>query len=239
MPFVKTLALFSFFILASSAFSQEKNFFTGVGYIQPQDYRKDNEVNPLPFGISLVPVIGYDSKKLRIYGPFISYALMTGAIGLNLNLRAAGDNYEAYDLNPRKVAVNGGASLRLYFLTLGYSSDLSNTYDGNIFTVSLGHRFVLFDRLMLMPSISRQYVNSGFTQYYYGVKADESAQIEEYSIDKAVNDIYSLNTVYVLSEIKSLALNFTHKKFDNEIAKSPTIALSSYNTVGFFYNYKF
>lgn len=229
-----TITLFTVFSNTALA-----DWTTGLGYIQPQDYRKDNEINPLPFGLSFVPVLSYRGERLTFYGPFLRYALIKGAIALNLNFNVIGDNYEAYEVERRKTGWNAGASLRLYFLTLSYGSDISKTYNGNVFIASVGHRFSLLnDRLFVIPTISKQYVSKSFTNYYYGVSADEVGEFEEYSLENAVNDIYGLRMSYALNATESISLNFNYKVFDNEIYNSPTIALRQYNTLSIFYNYK-
>lgn len=239
MNIKRLLLLGILFISFSGQAMAEGFFFTGLGYIQPQNYRKDNEVNPLPFGLSVFPIIAYQSRSLRVYGPFVSYALLSGPIGFNINVRVAGDNYEAHNLEPRKTGVNAGASLRLLYLTLGYGSDVSGRYRGNMLSVSLGNRFVFGNgKLALIPRVARQFVNKSFTNYYYGVSEDEVGEFSEYSLNEAANTIYALNANYNLNEREFLTLNSSYKIFDPVIADSPTVALSQYTTWSIFYNYK-
>lgn len=229
---------FVFFGFVSCEAKAEGKFITGIGYIAPQEYRKDNEINPLPFGLSVVPMIAYRSKKLRVSGPNASYALKNGSIGLRLNLNMTGDRYEAYELDRRGTAVNGGVSLRLMNIILKYSSDISRVYNGNVFGISLVHRFSLGANLSLAPRITKEYLGKAFTRYYFGVEASETGQFPEYAPKEAVNDIYGMVLNYKLSLNSSLASSYSYKVFDNEIYKSPTISRSSYSTWAFFYNYE-
>ena len=216
----------------------QANLVTGIGYISPEEYRTDNEINPLPLGLSFVPMIAYHSERLRIYGPNISYNLLRGSIGFDLKINVVGDRYQAYEVEKRDTAINGGASIRLFFLSIHYGSDIARTYNGNMMAVSLVHRFKFGEKLTIIPRFSKEYLNKSFTRYYYGVRDNETGEFRAYTLNEAVNDIYALNSSLKLDEQSSIALSYAYKKFDNEIFKSPTIALKGYSTWSLFWNFK-
>lgn len=229
--------LFLFAFVNSVNLYAESNFISGIGYIKPDQYRKDNDVNPLPLGLSVVPMIAYQSKTLKVFGPNIRYTLLNGMYGAELKMNVAGDRYESHDLELRNTTINAGASVRFMFLSLDYESDIGHTYNGNLYRLTLAKPFI-FGSFMFIPRIAKEYVNEGFTRYYYGVKADEAGYYSEYSLNTAVNEIYSIMLNYRMNKKTSIAFNLTHKVFDKVIAKSPTIDLDRYNTVSLFWNYK-
>lgn len=231
---IKALLIIFIYSLSSSTFAK---FSYGLGYIKPDLYRKDNNVNPLPLGLGVVPVITYRSERLRIFGPNIRYSLIKGMWGFDLKMNVTGDRYEAYDLKDRDTGINAGASFRFIFLSLDYESDIFKTYNGNLFRVTLAKPFHFFKRFMFLPRLGKEYLNSSFTNYYYGVAENESLTIPTYSLDTAVNDFYGFTLNYKMSENHALSLNLSHKIFDREIVKSPTIDLDRYNTISIFWSY--
>lgn len=220
------------------SFCANARFITGLGYIKPEEYRTDNEENPLPFGMSVIPMIAYRGERLSVLGPRVSYALKRGAIALNINANVAGDNYKAYEVKARETAWHAGLSMRLYFLMLRFGTDVSGTHNGSISSVGVGHRFRISERLILMPSIRREFLSSTFVKYYYSVSAEEVGEFSQYDIDSnAADNVYSMSVTYVLNESNSIMINYRHRQFDKVIYDSPTIALENFDTWSVFWNY--
>ena len=224
------IALFSFEALA------EGKFITGIGYIAPGRYRVDNEISPLPLGLSIFPMIAYRGERLRVLGPNISYDLIKGAFSLSAQLNAMGDRYQSHDLEKRDTAINTGLTARLLFLTISHGVDISRTYNGRVSNIGLGWPFQVTDTIRITPQISKEYLSADYVNYYFGIKEGESDYFKTYSARSAGNDIYALGFSYALSEDSSLALNYTYKKFDVVISDSPTISDSSYGTWSIFWN---
>lgn len=226
------LIIFVFFTFKSYA-----KFRTGVGYIVPAEYRTNNEINPLPFGLSVVPLIAYRGESLNIFGPNISYSLLKGLVGFNVDFNIVGDRYKAYEVNKRETAINAGASLRLLNLILYYGSDISGTYRGNVFKATLAHRQKITDSFMTTFSIAKEFYNKSFSNYYYGVKLSEVGEFAEYSLSETSSILLSLMLSYKLSESNSISLSFNRKEFDEKIYQSPTIALKRFNTWALFWSF--
>jgi outer membrane scaffolding protein for murein synthesis (MipA/OmpV family) len=212
-------------------------FTTGIGYIQPAVFQVDNEINPLPFGLSFVPMIAYRGERLSVFGPNISYALNKGPISLSLRLHAIGDRYEAYEVERKETAINAGMRLRLYFLSLSYTSDISRTYEGNIFELSLFWRFKVNEWFFVTPRYTKRFLNQAYTNYYYGVSEDEVGFFDEYSMNSAQNDIAALNLLFKLKEGQSLSLGASYRSFDPVIYDSPIINRQSFITSSVFWNF--
>lgn len=215
------------------------NFSSGLGYIRPSDYRVNNYISPLPFGLSVVPMIGYRGERLTVLGPNVSYSFVKGKISAGLRVRAVGDRYESAGIARRDTAINGGAFLRLLFLTINYGRDLTSRYNGDLLSARLAWRFKLPASFLFNPAIVREFVSKKFVNYYYGVESYEATTYSAYQGQSAQNTIVNGNLIYMIDQSNSLAFNYSHKFFDREIYTSPTVDKRNYGTTSFFWNYKF
>lgn len=217
--------------------AQAGKFITGVGYLYPEKYRRDNEINPLPFGLSIIPMLAYRGDRLSVLGPRVSYAVLKGLVGVNLNVNVAGDRYKANTLIQRDTAIHAGLSLRVPFFSLRYEHDVSSTHNGNVIQATLRAPLKVSEKIFLRLSLTQEFVSQKYSKYYYQVERNEVGLFNYYSPDKEQNIIFNFNGSYSLSETTSLNLNWSHRRFGKEIANSPTIRLKNYNTVGIFWNY--
>lgn len=231
--FLILLVLFSLLPLPAHA----GKFITGLGYLYPEKYRRDNEINPLPFGLSIIPMIAYRGERFSILGPRMSYRLIKSFVGVNLHANIAGDNYKANILEQRDTAIHTGLSIQIPFLSVRYEQDVSSTHNGNLLLFSLRIPIKLSDKLFLRTSLTLEQVSEKFSRYYYRVDYQEVGLFDYYNPDKEQNIIFNLNASYILGSSTSLTLNWTHKRFGQEIANSPTIRLKNYNVFGLFWNY--
>jgi MipA family protein len=234
--FIKLMIVILVFSLSLNLLAAGK-LRVGLGYIQPGEYRVDNEINPLPLGMSFVPLIAYRGERLSVLGPNINYTLLKGPISLGVRLNAAGDRYKSHDLEERDSAINAGVVLRLFFLTLSHAADVSGVYNGEVDQLTVGWRFVLSDSFSLMPRIGKEFLSHEYINYYYGVRADESAYYPTYQTNNAVNDIYSARLIYKMSEDHSFSLSFKHRVFDKVIYDSPTINKKYFSRWSMFWSY--
>lgn len=224
-------------LLASISTPTYAKWSYGIGYIDQEDFRVDNEVNSLPFGISAVPLISYNGPKLSINGPQIRYRLLNGMFGATLHLAAVGNRYESEEVNLRETGYNGGVSLRALYLTVKHTTDLFRTYNGNITSIVLAHRFMPFDNLMFIPRVGYEYTNRGYNNYYYGVRESEVGTYQAYDVSDARNKIAGATTVYIMNQSSSLTINYSHTQLDQVIFDSPTVNLRSYKTWGVFLSF--
>lgn len=227
-----SIFLFMFSLIESSSAGE---FTTGVGYINPEEYRVDNDINPLPLGINILPLISYRSENLSIRGPNISYHLLKGAIGLKLDFVTIGDRYKSQEVDERSSTINVGATLRLLFLSMKYGSDVFNVYNGNVFSVVLAKPFHISKQFMFIPRFGKEYLNASYTNYYFGVKNSEVGAYQAYETKTAANTVAGLTAVYRMSEKSSLTLSLSQRKFDQVIYNSPTVNKRSYNTYALFW----
>lgn len=227
IPILLLLPLFSYAQLS-----------TGLGYIGLEDYRVNNEVNPLPLGISVIPAISYRSGNLNIRGPNITYNFLQGPIGFSYHLEIVGERYESQEVKLRNSAGNTGFSLRLLYLTLKHTSDFTGVYRGNITNAFLAHRFQLFDRLMFIPRIGYRYTNKSYNNYYFGVRANEVGTYSFYELENARSENAGATLIFIGSDY-SLSLSYSHTNQDQVIYDSPTVALNSYKVWSLFYNFNF
>ncbi len=235
---MSTIKILNFF-LVFVCFNAHANYIGGLGYIDREDYRVENEINPSPLGTNFLPMLAYRGERLSVFGPKINYALIKGAFGLGLTLSPSGDRYKARDLDQRDGAINAGVSLRLLFLSLSYSADITHVHKGQTAKASLGWRFALSKQLLFAPRISKEFLSKSFVNYYYGIAADEVGEFSFYEAQGAVNNVYGAALTYISNPKHSFTLNYSKKHFDRVIYESPTIDKKSYATTSFFWNYNF
>ncbi len=229
------IKFFLLLILYFSTFANAQGVWSGgIGYLDQEDYRVNNEVNSLPFGLKFVPVISYRGENLSIYGPNIRYSLLKGAIGSALHLEPSGARYKSKEVELRDTAINAGLSVRIFFLNLKHTVDIYDKYNGSITTATLGHRFVLSESLFLIGSAGYQFLSEAFTDFYYGVKPDEVGTYTLYRPESAQNKIVRINLTYLISKETSLTLNYSFTELDEEVYESPTVGQNSFKTWGIF-----
>lgn len=214
-------------------------FVGGLAYIQLDEYRVDNEINPLPLGLSLVPMIAYRGERLRVFGPNINYVLVEGLVSFSMVLSATGDRYKTISLEQRDGSINGGFNLRLFVLNIRYGSDLVNVYKGNTVDVNLGWRFKILESLFITPSFGKEFLNDSYVNYYYGIAEGETELFDPYRTKSAVNDIYRIGVTFIGSKKNSFTLNYSYKVFDDVINDSPTINKEYYGATSFFWSHSF
>lgn len=224
-------------LIALAAPVRAGNFITGLGYLYPEKYRRDNEINPLPFGLSVFPMIAYRGDRFSLFGPRATFRVIKGLVGLNLNVNIGGDNYKANILNQRDTAIHAGASLIIPFFSIRYEQDVSSTHNSNVLRLTLRAPIPISKDLFIRTSLSQEFTTEKFNRYYYGVTQSEVGLFELYTPGRETSIIINMNASYKLSKSNSLNLNWTHTRFGKEIANSPTIRLKNWNTFGLFWNY--
>lgn len=233
---VRKLLFFLFALYSTGSFAQKGSYVTGLGYLSPPNYLANNEINPLPLGMSFVPIIGYMSPKLRFFGPRISYQPTPGPKGFSFTLNTFGNRYESHEIE-KSTAVNIGATYRFYFFSLGYQSDISGTYRGNITRFSLFY-YRRIKKLTIIPTISFDFLNSNHNNYYFGVKENESTTYKAYSLRNAKNTAYTLRVLYQYDDKNSFSGILKNTQLDSAIGDSPLVAKRSYTQASFFWIYK-
>lgn len=236
--FLKNYRNFTFLVAFWTPLLACAEFTTGLGYLTQQNHRVDNEISPFPFGLNFVPMLAYQSRKWRIYGPNVSYSLLNGFFGAALHFSATGDRYQAYDVATRETAVNVGASVRILYLTLKHEIDFFHTYNGNITSLILAKPFKLSEKIVLIPGLTKKFLSKGYVNYYYGIRSDETSYFSSYKVENAVNNEWAAMLKYSMDEINSFMLSYKHIIFDRVIYDSPTVRLREYDRWGLFWNHK-
>lgn len=220
----------------------QAKFVTGVGYIQPADYRVDNDVSPLPLGWNVVPMIGYFGERLRIVGPKISYVLIKNPFfNFFTFAEVLGDRYKSQGIGLRDSAINMGVGVRIVFITIKYGHDITNRYKGHSYEISGGWRFFLSNDFFLTPSYKMKFYSDRYVNKYFGVSNDEAknSPYSSYIGDDSVNHIWGIGGTYKLDELQSFALNLNWTFLDVNIYSSPTVSKKSYPTYSLFWNFSF
>ena len=153
-----------------------------------------------------LPVVGYRGKKLRVFGPFVSYEMArAGALGLDIMLspRFAGFDESDSDIfrgmEDREFSMDLGLGLTWeradWKLELTGLNDLLNRSNGREWSASLGRAYRL-GRVFLEPTVGLSYVDRRHVDYYYGVGESESASFRPaYRGKSALNRSLGLSIV--------------------------------------------
>jgi outer membrane scaffolding protein for murein synthesis (MipA/OmpV family) len=225
------IRVITFFLLVSvsNLSLSESNFSTGIGHLIQEDYRVDNKISPFPLGMSTVPVISYRSEKLVINGPRVRYNVMKGLIGVTALLNTYGGRYKAHNLTERETSIHAGGSLRLAFLSLTYTSDISKVSNGNKWSIGLGNRFA-FGPISFIPRIGQEFLNASINNYYFGINKNEVDFFDFYQSESARNNFAGMTLSYAYTAGQAIVVNYSFKEFDPVIYNSPTVKLRSFKT---------
>jgi len=204
-------------------------FVYGFGFgVNKEIYRGyDRRVIPLP-------VIGYRSERLNIYGPFASYDVATlGDFDFFLQVAPRFQGFDESDSNAftgmekRKFSMDAGVGAKYrqgnWNTKFSYLRDILDRSDGNEVSITLGRAFQK-GPLFYQPSISVSHLSKNHVNYYYGVGTDESnASRPSYKAGSAFNTSlgFSISTPLFFEGFTQLAINYT--SFDDAITNSPIV----------------
>lgn len=98
-----------------------------------------------------------------------------------------------------------------------------------------------FRRWQLSPAVGVTYISSGYTDFYYGVSAAESARsgLPEYSSQDAVNPFVRVGGYYVINPQWRMFGAVTASRMSSKIANSPMAEGRSVNSVIVAVSYSF
>ena len=229
------LAFYSFSAIAQQNRGEEREKLEpygglyGLGLGVSQEIYKGYDYRVIP-----LPIIGYRSEKLRIFGPFISYDALNFS-DVKLSFKAAprfqgfddSDSYIFENMAKRKVSMDAGIGLT--YEKNNYKAELSTMFD--ILGNSKGYestgdlsRVFRYGPVFFEPKISISYLDNNHINYYYGVNANEvNAFTFAYEGQSAINTTIglSISTPIFFDGFSSLSVEYT--QFGSSITDSPLI----------------
>ncbi|MFT5758346.1 MAG: outer membrane protein [Alteromonadaceae bacterium] len=236
---INKLALCLTFLVSLSVFAEKpaitenkkstSGFLYGAGISISKEIYKGYNSRTMP-----LPLIGYKSDKLTIFGPFISYEVYE-ASNVKLLIKAAprfqgfddSDSYIFSGMADRQNSMDFGIGLN--YQKAGWKVGVSSLFDvldrsNGIELISAVSHVFRFGPLFIEPQVSLSYLNNAHVDYYYGVKKEEVNQDRTEFIGKS-----ALNTALGLSMATPIffggytRLNIQHTWFASEITNSPLV----------------
>jgi MipA family protein len=199
----------------------------GVGIALDQGVYKDFDIRVIP-----LPLIGYRSENLTVFGPFVNYHFYRQA-GFEFSARLV-PVFEGYDesdsnvfegMQDRKfsLALGLGVSYQQGDLKLGVSTshDVLNRSDGYEAGISLS-KVYRYGPVFIEPSVSLNYQDTKYVDYYYGVLSSEATSTRPQYIGKsAVNKALGISVMTPIFFDGMTRLSLENIWYDNSIADSP------------------
>jgi len=198
----------------------------------------------------LLPLIGYKSQNLTVFGPFISYKVKTMddfSFSLKLSPRFQGYNQSDSDIfkgmKKRKTSLDAGFEINykkenwaLNFSSMFDTLNRSNGYE----IKSVISRKYRIGPVFIEPSISASFLDSHLVDYYYGVSEDEVNSLRSaYHGQGSTNLGIGLSVSTPLFFGGFTRMNIQQLWFDNNITDSPLVDGKSTFSIQLFFTKNF
>jgi outer membrane protein len=204
-------------------------FLYGAGLTSSQEIYKGHDNRQM-----VIPLVGYKSEKLTVFGPFISYQVKAiNHLKVKLKLSPRFQGFDASDsdffdgMKERKTSLDAGFSLNYqkndWKVTLLSMFDTLNRSNGVEVKSTVGHVF-RFGPIFVEPSLSISYLDNDHVDYYYGVTESETNQFRTQFQGKEAKNIglgLSIATPILLGGYTRLS--FEYLWFDSAITNSPLV----------------
>ena len=171
-----TMVLVCASIVASANDRQQvkDGFIYGVGVNYSQEIYKGYDSRFIP-----IPVIGYRSERLNVFGPFVSYRVLASnnlKIAFELAPRFQGFDESDSDfflgLSKRKDSLDAGISAEYQYghwkTKVTSMFDILNNANGFEVETKLAYAYRM-GPIFIEPSVAANYESSKLVDYYYGV----------------------------------------------------------------------
>ena len=211
------------------------NFNVGLGIGQQSDLFIGGNPN-----IPVIPVVGFKYKNFYGFGitlgytfywgwPTLSLAVMPELISLEPEV-----GQETEGLTTRRSTLNAGLKAifptKQFIATLDIFHDTLNRYDGLKVNLDINRPFKISKKFQVIAGLGLNWVSSNYTDYYFGVTAQEVARapsgspLSVFNGEQAFQGKAQLVAIYDLSKRTALVLieEFTH--LPSQISDSPIVA---------------
>lgn len=198
----------------------------GVGIATSQDIYQgfDNRVVP-------IPIIGYQSKNLRVYGPFVDYTFAryhNVAFSALISPRFAGydesDSKVFAGMDDRDMSLDLGVGMRFNVDKLNFHVkalvDTLGKSEGYELEARMSRRW-RFGPLVVEPSVAINYRDENYVDYYYGVESHEATSTRAYyEGEDSIN--YELGIGVSMPALGGMTrLGLAHNWYGDGMANSP------------------
>jgi outer membrane protein len=223
--FITSLSLTTF---AKSPNQNGQGLTLGAGVAISENIRHNNRYDrsDSPTVYTPIPLVNFRWGPLTIGGRGIQYSLYRSPLFAPfLIVNRAGDTYYGDGLNRRKPSWFAGAGARFMMFRFSYKKDILSRNHGSVGNFSINYRLPITNfGFHIRTSLGLEILDKKFTNYYYGVTADQSTtEFPEYKAKTAINKIISLNIRKSFTDKMSFMFGPGVKFLDNTIADSPTV----------------
>jgi len=229
------IKIFFILLLVINIYAQEQKEKLTVGagpYMQTQPYKGvDNILLPSPFFYYNDGLFYAKWTRFGVYFLGSKSDDYSWAFSLTIEPRVYG--YKASDsqalngMDERKTSIESGlafsAQIDKVFVDAMLLTDILYERDAWIFQTEIGYELKL-GKFDIYPSLLATYQSSKFTDYYYGVKANEArASRAEYSANAGVQLGLQTYIQYPLTENLATLINLHAEKLSSEATASPIV----------------
>lgn len=203
-----------------------------------------------------LPLIKFENKYVRIFGPGVELKLPSLEIGNSRQLdfsvvgKYDGSGYEGGDarildgMGERKGGVWAGAKMEwnggLVDVSAEWLADASGNSKGQRFNLGLERTWRAGKHMMLTPRVGANWQDRKYVDYYFGVNNNE-ARIDRpaYAGKSGVNAEVGIRGIYMFDKQHSVLLDVEVSSLAKEIKDSPLVDRSTENRVFLGYIYRF
>lgn len=186
-----------------------------------------------------LPIIGYKGSRFSLLGPQASYLLNQEAdlqFFVQLTFKSAGfktnDSNELTGISTRSGSLFGGFSINKKIdrlsLNISYLHDLQNRSGGQDIKLSSTY-FHNIGPFFIKPSLALNYWDSAYTEYYFGVKKEESRYNRRpYTPSDSFSPSVGLSLATPIFFQGFTSVSLSQHWLDSSIRQSPIINNSHY-----------
>jgi len=181
-----------------------------------------------------LPTIGYIGARFSFLGPRVSYIMHQSSeleASALITYKSVGykpkGSKHLDGMTKRQHSLFGGLSTSLkkgkLSYTLSYLHDLQNHSGGQDFALAMSYRYN-YGPFFLTPKISLNYLDSAYSNYYFGVRDHESnSNRKAYTPNDSINPSVSLNFATPIFLKGFTRASVTHSWLDSSLYNSPII----------------
>lgn len=217
------------------------NFSWGVGFNLSSQIYKGYKQRTI-----LLPLIGYKTENLTLFGPFISYKVKAfNHFSFSMKLSPRFQGYDESDsevfkgMRKRKSSIDAGFEINYknddWAVKIFSLFDTLNRSNGYEIKSVISRKFRI-GPVFLKPSISASFLDSHLVDYYYGVPEDEVNPLRNaYRGQSSKNTAIGLSVSTPIFFGGYTRINIEQLWFDSKITNSPLVdSKSSFNILLFF-----
>lgn len=233
--------------LSFSVFAQDErawNATIGAGLVFKKNMRQGNTYEDMDkkYFVKPIPFVqgSYGRFSLGIQGISI-LAVGNPMMNVSAFVKRDGDRYHGLGMIPRKDSVFVGATAKFFNYGFSLSHDINGRSKGWIATANYAKFFPISEMLVLRASVSVDWLDDKYAEYYYGVRSNEvTATRREHHLNNYFLPGVSLMPIFKLTERSSIMTILSAKVLPKDVSSSPTMTGKSIDYGAILaYNYKF